>query len=107
MESIRCGSCRALLFIVRSGGSAEIEIKCRRCRTINHIRRARPRNPSAPKRQTSARTIMAQPRRKLPGRNGFKYRPRFGVIVLCADEAEQRRIYDKLRRRHEVRVVTV
>ena len=28
-----------------------------------------------------------------PGRNGFSYRPQYGLIVPCKDEAEQRRLY--------------
>lgn len=39
VESIRCGSCSALLF--RAGNNAikgVIEIKCRRCGTINSIK---------------------------------------------------------------------
>lgn len=34
---------------------------------------------------------------KIPGKNGFKYRPQFGVIVTCADETEQEKIYTALR----------
>ena len=34
---------------------------------------------------------------KSPGENGFKYRDKYGVIVTCADEAEQERIYLGLR----------
>jgi len=37
----------------------------------------------------------------------FKYKPQFGVIVVCKDEAEQERVYDALRRKHKrCRVVT-
>lgn len=41
MESIRCGQCSALLF--RAAPEAlrgPLEIKCRRCGTINHLRAA-------------------------------------------------------------------
>jgi hypothetical protein len=36
------------------------------------------------------------PRKKAPGRNGFKYRPQFGVIVVCSDEADQQTSYRAL-----------
>lgn len=32
-----------------------------------------------------------------PGVNGFKYKPQFGVIVVCKDEAEHRAVYERLR----------
>ena len=42
-----------------------------------------------------------------PGVNGFKYRPRFGVIVICKDE-EDRRVYERLRGEgYKCRVVRV
>ena len=31
-----------------------------------------------------------------PGRNGFKYQARLGVLVICLDEAHQREVHDKL-----------
>lgn len=43
-----------------------------------------------------------------PGRNNFKYQPRYGVIVLCADEQHQRIIYEQLKAAgHKVKVVAV
>ena len=30
------------------------------------------------------------------GENGFKYKPQFGLVVPCKDEAEQRRRYTRL-----------
>ena len=38
-ESIRCGTCRALLFKAAPHAVAGmIEIKCRRCKSVNHLR---------------------------------------------------------------------
>lgn len=43
VQSIRCGKCRALLFRCAADAiGAEIEIKCRRCGTVNHLRPTRP-----------------------------------------------------------------
>lgn len=40
MESIRCGGCNALLLRAAPHAiSAAIEIKCRRCGALNHLRR--------------------------------------------------------------------
>jgi len=51
-------------------------------------------------------TIRKRPAR--PGRNGFKYREQFGVIVICQNERHQARVYNVLRRRGlECKVVTV
>ena len=48
------------------------------------------------------------PKRTPPGKNGFVYKPRYGVIVLCADEAHHRRVYNALSRAgHKCRVVAV
>ena len=45
---------------------------------------------------------------KTPGRNGFKYREQYGVIVLCDDERRQARAYNALRRAgYRCKVVTV
>lgn len=30
------------------------------------------------------------------GENGFKYKPKFGLVVQCKDEAEQQRRYARL-----------
>ncbi|WP_420854962.1 Com family DNA-binding transcriptional regulator [Shinella kummerowiae] len=50
LKNIRCGACSALLF--RAGQDAianTIEIKCRRCGTMNHLRPAEPA-PDRPER---------------------------------------------------------
>ncbi|MDA8459300.1 hypothetical protein M4R23_09175 [Acidovorax sp. GBBC 3332] len=44
---------------------------------------------------------MATPKVKAPtqrrqGENGFKYKPQFGLVVPCKDEAEQQRRYVRL-----------
>ncbi|MBX8799216.1 Com family DNA-binding transcriptional regulator [Ochrobactrum sp. MR28] len=43
MKEIRCGKCHALLFRAKHGAVAnDIEIKCRRCGTLNHLRPIEP-----------------------------------------------------------------
>gem|GEM_PF-2814889 len=43
MKEVRCGKCRALLFKAGSGAiTGTIEIKCRRCGSINTPRSANP-----------------------------------------------------------------
>ncbi|WP_081433967.1 Com family DNA-binding transcriptional regulator [Azorhizobium caulinodans] len=50
MENIRCGTCRALLFRAgRNAISGVIEIKCRRCGTLNALRPQEP-TPERPER---------------------------------------------------------
>jgi predicted 3-demethylubiquinone-9 3-methyltransferase (glyoxalase superfamily) len=39
---------------------------------------------------------MAKPK-QAPGKNGFKYREQYGVIVLCKTEREQQAIFNKLK----------
>lgn len=44
---------------------------------------------------------MAQPTVKTapacrPGENGFKYKPQYGLVVPCTNEAEQQRRYARL-----------
>lgn len=47
-EEFRCGSCRALLLKAeRDALAGDIEIKCRRCRTLNILRPLRPAQTSA------------------------------------------------------------
>jgi len=43
-----------------------------------------------------------------PGKNKYKYRQQFGVIVICKDEKHQQQTYQALRGSgHQVKVVTV
>ena len=43
-----------------------------------------------------------------PAKPGFKYKPQFGVIVICTSEAEQKRVYGRLLKQgHNLKVVTV
>jgi len=45
---------------------------------------------------------------KAPGANGFKYRERFGVIVICQNETHQEQVYKRLHAAGEkLKVVTV
>ncbi|WP_202904910.1 hypothetical protein [Marinomonas sp. S3726] len=42
------------------------------------------------------------------GKNGFKYREQYGVIVICADEKQQESIFNDLKKQgHKCKVVTV
>jgi len=46
--------------------------------------------------------------RKAPGKNGYKYRQQYGVIVICTDERHQARTYVRLQRLgFKLRVVVV
>ncbi|QBM98621.1 hypothetical protein CKAES1R_03774 [Pseudomonas aeruginosa] len=46
--------------------------------------------------------------RKTPGRNGFKYKPRFGLIIPCRDEQDQQQKFAQLKAQGlKVRVVCV
>lgn len=50
---------------------------------------------------------MGTPKKPL-GRNGYKYREQFGVIVVCRDEAHQESVFKDLKRQgHKLKVVTV
>lgn len=45
---------------------------------------------------------------KADRKHSFKYREQYGVIVICKDEAEQRRVYEQLLAKgFTLRVVTV
>lgn len=56
MEEVRCGSCDALLFRIDSFAiKGRLEIKCRRCRTLNQIRPSEPQDLIASKRATQAK----------------------------------------------------
>ncbi|WP_198432645.1 hypothetical protein [Burkholderia ubonensis] len=45
---------------------------------------------------------------KQPGRNGYKYKPQYGVVVVCRDEAEQQAAYQALRKQgYKLKVVCV
>ncbi len=37
-----------------------------------------------------------EPAAKTPGKNGFKYKPQFGLVIQCKDEAQQQRLYASL-----------
>ncbi|NRA19250.1 MAG: hypothetical protein HRU05_02080 [Oceanospirillaceae bacterium] len=51
---------------------------------------------------------MSIPQPKMLGKNGFKYKPKFGVIVICKDEQHQAKIFSALKASgHKCRVVTV
>ena len=46
--------------------------------------------------------------RKAPARNGYRYRPQYGLIVPCKDEADQQRVFERLTRQgYQPKVVCV
>lgn len=47
--------------------------------------------------------------RKPPGRNGYRYRQQFGIVVICENEKRQALTYARLQRLgfRKLRVVTV
>jgi len=46
--------------------------------------------------------------KKTPGKNGFKYRERHGIIILCEDAKAQERLFNQLKAQgYRLRVVTV
>ncbi|MGN7832675.1 hypothetical protein ACTJI2_13795 [Pseudoxanthomonas sp. 22568] len=46
---------------------------------------------------------------KTPGRNGYRYKQQFGIVVVCDDEQAQQRAFERLKRAgfNKLRVVTV
>ncbi|MDR2092312.1 MAG: hypothetical protein LBP58_03195 [Azoarcus sp.] len=51
---------------------------------------------------------MTTPVKPPPGKNGFKYREQFGVIVVCTDAKTQEAVYNRLKLLgYKLRVVTV
>lgn len=45
---------------------------------------------------------------KTPGRNGFRYRPKFGLLIRCRDEQHQAELYRRLAAQgYKLRVVAV
>lgn len=60
-----------------------------------------PPHQSARERPTLKGNPLATPAKQTPavrrqGENGFKYKPQFGLVVPCKDEAEQQRRYARL-----------
>ena len=48
-----------------------------------------------------------KPLKKL-GKNGYKYREQYGVIIVCDDESHQQTLFNNLKKQgHKCRVVTV
>ena len=46
--------------------------------------------------------------KKPPGKNGFNYRPQFGLIIVCSDEKTQEALFNKLKDEgYKLKVVTV
>jgi hypothetical protein len=40
---------------------------------------------------------MTDAKRPAPGKNGYQYKEQYGVIVICADAAEQEAVFDRLK----------
>lgn len=53
-------------------------------------------------------SARAKPRQS-PGRNGYRYKQQFGIVVIVENEREQERAYARLQRAgfKKLRVVTV
>lgn len=50
---------------------------------------------------------MGAPKNPL-GRNGYKYREQYGVIVVCRDAHHQEQVFKDLKKQgHKLKVVTV
>lgn len=59
-------------------------------------------------RQVNGGHMATQPKKTRPGRNGYKYREQFGVVVICEDAEHQERIYNFLKAQGlKLRVVVV
>jgi hypothetical protein len=43
-----------------------------------------------------SKKILSPLSKAAPGKNGFKYKERFGVIVICENEAHHRAVYEAL-----------
>ena len=58
--------------------------------------------------QEAARTRPGNNGKTL-GRNGYRYRQQFGIVVVCKDERDQAKQYARLKRAgyQKLRVVTV
>ena len=41
--------------------------------------------------------MAPQTKQNPPGKNGFKYREQFGIVVVCDDAAHQERVYAALK----------
>lgn len=48
----------------------------------------------AQKRSQTANQL--EPAAKPLGKNGFKYKPQFGLVIKCKDEAQQQQLYATL-----------
>ncbi|PZA12486.1 hypothetical protein DNX69_10965 [Rhodopseudomonas palustris] len=70
METIRCARCRALLFRAAGGAiAAPVEIKCRRCGSINILR---PTEPPSERRERRDERSHAHVEAKAPPSAGAR-----------------------------------
>lgn len=61
------------------------------------------------KEQSNTRRADCAAAKTSPGRNGYKHRQQFGIVVICDNEKAQERAYARLQRAgfKKLRVVTV
>ena len=52
--------------------------------------------------------MPTQPKKTQPGKNGYRYREQYGVVVICDDAGHQEQIYNLLKAQGlKLRVVVV
>lgn len=57
--------------------------------------------------QQGSMKLMDKPQKHY-GKNGFQYKPQYGVVVICDDENHQQHIYETLKNQGlKLKVVTV
>ena len=53
--------------------------------------------PEPPEGLATGGPMANQPKPNPPGKNGFKYREKFGIVVICDSAEHQARLYDALK----------
>jgi len=52
--------------------------------------------PEPPEGLATGGPMANQPKPNPPGKNGFKYSEKFGIVVVCDDAAHQEQVYNQL-----------